>query len=103
MAFSKTFPKTTEKSVYPKWIEVEISGEEEKGEEQRCREENVSLMKECILDAKKIIKEESLKDYQTDIVNVAVALFEKRASHAVYYKESACKDKFDKLEKQKSL
>lgn len=97
MSFSKTFPKTTDKSAYPKWIEVSISDQEEKIEEDRCRKDNIDLMKECIEDAKNIIKEKNLKEYQTDLINIAKSLFEKRASHSVYYKESACKKKFDSL------
>ena len=52
-------------------------------------------MKECVSDAKKIFSEQKLKDYQTDVIRIAVALFEKRASHTVYWKESKAKDKFD--------
>ena len=96
MPFSKTFPKTTDKSVYPKWIEVFLSEAEEKEQEDLCRKENIILMKECIDDAKKIFEEKKLKDYQTDIIRLAVALFEKRASHSVYWKESKAKEKFDK-------
>ena len=36
-----------------------------------------------------------MKEYQTDIINMAISLFEKRASHSVYWKESKAKDKFD--------
>lgn len=95
MAFSKAFAKTTDKSVYPKWMEVFLSGEEEKEEEKKCREENIRLMKECISDAKKIFASEKLKGYETSVMSIAIALFEKRASHAVYWKESKAKDKFD--------
>nr|MCK4930156.1 hypothetical protein [Nanoarchaeota archaeon] len=96
MAFSKTFPKTTDKSVYPKWIEVFLTDKEEKEQEELCRQENIKLMKECISDAKKIFSEQKLKDYQTDTIRLAVALFEKRASHSIYWKESKAKEKFDK-------
>ena len=53
--------------------------------------------KECIEDAKSLIKEKGLKDYQTDILSTAVALFEKRASHSIYWKESSSKEKFDEM------
>jgi hypothetical protein len=95
MAFSKAFAKTTEKSVYPKWTEVFLSKEEESEEEKKCRQENIILMKDCVEDAKKIFSDKKLKDYQTDVIHIAVALFEKRASHAIYWKESRAKDKFD--------
>ena len=97
MPFSKTFPRTIKGSNYPRWEEVFISGQEESQEEQKCRIENIRLMKECIEDAKKIFDEKNLKRYQTDLIRTAVALFEKRASHSVYWKERKAKEKFDEL------
>jgi hypothetical protein len=96
MAFSKSFAKTTEKSVYPKWVEVYLTEEEEREEEKKCRVENVRLMKECLEDARKIFASEKLKGYETSLITLAVALFEKRASHVIYWKESKAKEKFDK-------
>ena len=101
MAFSKSFPKTSDKSIYPKWVEISIPDEEEKAIEQECRNENINLMKECIDDTKKIFREEQLKDFQTDIISAAISLFEKRASHAVYWKESKAKEIFDKENPEK--
>jgi len=97
MAFSKSFPKTTDKSVYPKWEEIVLSETEEKDIEADAHKENIRLMKECLEDARKIISENNLKPYQTDIVNIAISLFEKQASHTVYWKERLAKKKFDKL------
>lgn len=99
MAFSKSFAKTTEKSVYPKWVEVFLSEEEEREEERKCREENIRLMKECIDDAKKIFSSEKLKGYETSVITLAIALFDKRASHSVYWKENKAKEKFDSKNK----
>ena len=96
MAFSKSFPKTVEGSSYPQWEEVFLTEEEEREEERKCREENIKIMKECVDDAKKIIQEKNMKEYQTDVVTMAISLFEKRASHSVYWKESKAKGKFDK-------
>jgi hypothetical protein len=96
MPFSKSFPRTSKTSPYPQWEEIFLTEEEEKEEERKCREENINIMKQCIDDAKSIIKEKELKDYQTDVINMAIALFEKRASHSVYWKEARCKEKFDK-------
>jgi DNA helicase TIP49 (TBP-interacting protein) len=96
MAFSKSFPRTVKGSNYPRWEEVFISEEEETKVEHEARLENIRLMKQCIEDAKQIIDEKSLKRYQTDLINMAIALFEKRASHSVYWKESKAKEKFDK-------
>jgi hypothetical protein len=96
MAFSKSFAKTTEKSVYPKWVEVYLTEEEEREEEKKCRVENVRLMKECLEDARKIFASEKLKGYETSLITLTIALFEKRASHSVYWKENKAKEKFDK-------
>jgi hypothetical protein len=95
MTFSKSFPKTYEGSNYPKWIEIFLTEAEENEQEILCRNDNIKLMRECIRDAKELFKENGLKDYQSDVINIAIALFEKRASHAVYYKESKAKEKFD--------
>ena len=99
MAFSKSFPKTVEGSAYPKWEEVFISEEEEIEIEQKAREEHIKIMQECIDDAKALIEEKGFKGFKEDILKVAVPLFEKRASHNVYWKESRCKEKFDAVNK----
>lgn len=97
MTFSKSFPRTIKGSNYPRWEEMSISDLEEKEQEELCRIENIKLMKECIDDAKKIIDDKGLKKYQTDLINTAISLFEKRASHAVHFKENKAKSKFDAL------
>ena len=95
MTFSKSFPRTTDKSVYPIWEEIKLTDVEEEEQAVKTRKENIELMKECIGDAKQIISEKNLKDYQTDVIHMAIALFEKRASHLVHYKEEKAKEKFD--------
>ncbi|MEM4260286.1 MAG: hypothetical protein QXG00_03545 [Candidatus Woesearchaeota archaeon] len=102
MVFSKSFPRITEKSNYPIWEEVYLSEEEELLEDERARHENIKLMKECIDDAKKIFAEKGLKDYQTDIISIAISLFEKRASHSIYHKENKAKQKFDQTINKKT-
>jgi len=97
MPFSKSFPRTVKGSPYPRWEEVFISEEEEKVEEEKCRIENLKIMDQCLEDAKKIMANKNLKPYQTDLIRMAIALFEKRASHSVYWKERKAKDKFDEL------
>lgn len=98
--FSRRFPRDVKGSTYPVWEDVYLADEEVARIEDAQHKENVSLMKECINDAKILFKEEGLKDYQTDIVNAAIALFEKRASHSVYWKEEAAKQKFDSTHRQ---
>ena len=95
MVFYKTFPRTTDKSSYPVWEEIKLDDSEEKEEERIAKREYSVLMKECIDDAKKIMTEKDLKPFQSDEINIAIALFEKRASHEVYYKEKRAKEKFD--------
>lgn len=97
MPFSKSFPKQSKTSSYPQWEEVFLTGAEEKEAEQKSRAENINLFRECIEDAKSIMKDKGLKDYQTDLINITTALFEKRASHTVYWKESKAKEKFDEM------
>ena len=101
MPFSKTFPKTTDKSVYPKWIEVTLTEEEEKEQEYKARIKNSALMRESIEDAKQIVEEKKLNKYQSDLIEIAIALFEKRASHEIYWKENKAKEKFDKEQSKK--
>ncbi|MBW2990048.1 hypothetical protein KY358_07070 [Candidatus Woesearchaeota archaeon] len=97
MAFSKSFPRTIEGSNYPKWEEVFLSDEEELDIERRARAENMEIMKECIDDAKAVIEEKGFKGFKEDILKAAIPLFEKRASHTVYWKERRCKEKAEGL------
>jgi len=97
MAFSKKFPRKIEGSNYPVWEEVFLTDEEEHEQEITCRKENIELMKECVKDARQIMGGEELKDFQSDLINMAISLFEKRASHSIYWKERMAKEKFHKL------
>ena len=97
MAFFKTFPRTSKGSSYPIWEEVTLSENEEREAETKAKEENIVLIKECIDEAKKILAEKGFKFYQSDVVNLAVSLFEKTASHSVYHKENKAKEKFDEM------
>jgi hypothetical protein len=95
--FSKSFPRTSDKGIYPTWEEVYLSLDEEKEVEDFAKKENIKLMKDCIREAKRIVGEENLQYYQSDVVNIAISLFEKISSHVVYHKESKAKEKFDKI------
>ena len=92
MPFSKSFPKRTDKLSIPKWVDVSLTKEEEQQAEEEARTENNILMKQCIDDAKKILIEKNLND-DSHIIRLAIALFEKRASHSVYWKEEKAKSK----------
>ena len=100
MPFSKTFPKTIVGSSYPRWEEIFLTKEEEKEQEDLCKSSNKKIMQRCIADAREIAKGSNLKDFQSDITNIATSLFDKRASHEVFFKEARCKDKFDTMNKK---
>lgn len=91
----KSFPKTIEGSTYPMWEEVTLTEKEEFVEEQKARRENISLMRKCIEDAKKLMEQQGMAEYQSDVLGIALSLFRKRASHVVYWKDRRCKEKFD--------
>ncbi len=96
MVFHKSFPLTVKGTTYPRWVDITLSDEEEQAIEQQANKENTKVMEECIEEAKQIIKTQNLKDYQTDVIELAIALFEKRASHVIYWKEEKAREKFEK-------
>ena len=95
MPFSKSFPKPSKTSTYPQWEEITLTDEEENAVERKSKEENIKIFKQCIEDAKSVLIEKGLNESTSDVINVAIALFEKRASHSVYWKESKAKEKFE--------
>lgn len=94
MVFKKSFAITSDKA-YTRWEEVTLSDMEEKEQEDLARTDNIAKMKESIDDANSIMESKGLKPYQTDMIHIALSLFEKRASHEIYYKENKAKEKFD--------
>lgn len=94
MAFSKTFPRTVPGTNYPLWEEVFLTAEEEKQIEEQCRQENFLILNECIQEAKMLAIKNGINN-DDNIARMAVALFEKRASHVIFWKESKAKEKFD--------
>ena len=98
MAFSKSFPRAKDDR-YKVWEEVELTEEEERDQESKAQAENIKLMKDCIDQAKSIIIERGMKPYQSDVVAMSIALFEKISSHQVYWKEKKAKEKFKALSK----
>ena len=94
MAFSKTFPRTVPGSNYPTWEEIKLTTEEELEVEELCRKENFSLLDDCLREAKSLAIKNQINT-EENVTNIAIALFEKRASHVVFWKESKAKEKFD--------
>ena len=93
MAHSKSFPREEGNST--RWEEVSLTLAEEQAEEERARKENTRLMRQCLDDAGSVMRGKNLQQYQSDMVLLAVTLFGKRASHAVYWKDSRCREKFE--------
>ncbi|MBI2573435.1 hypothetical protein HYV86_06225 [Candidatus Woesearchaeota archaeon] len=95
MTFSKTFPKTVPGSNYPVWEEIYLTEQEERDVEEQCRKENYVLMDISLNQAKALaikhgINEDGIR------ATLAVALFEKQASHVIFHKENYAKEKWDK-------
>ena len=94
MPFRKSLPKQDPKGGYPRWIDVELTADEEMEQEELSRKRNRELMKQCTCDAVEILVRRGFKPYQGDIIKIATALFNKRAVHENYWKERKCKEKF---------
>lgn len=98
MAFSKTFPKTIPGSNYPQWEEVYLTEEEEQEAERDCRKTNFRILDECIQEAKALAIKHSMNTEEI-VTQLGIALFEKRSSHEVFWKENKAKEKFDRNNK----
>jgi len=94
MTFSKTFPKTMPGSNYPIWEEVFLTEEEEQAAEEQCKKENFRILDSSLQEAKALAIKNGINE-DSNLVQLAIALFEKRASHVVFWKESKAKEKFD--------
>jgi hypothetical protein len=95
MNFSKTFPRTTKESSYPIWEEIVLSEEEEKLAQEECRRENYFILDESLEEAKSLAIKHGMNTDENRVL-IAIALFEKRASHVIFWKENKAKEKFDK-------
>jgi hypothetical protein len=93
MVFSKSYPREC-KDGSTKWEEIFLSAQEEREREQVARQENLFLIRQCIADARNVLKDEKMMDMQSHVLSIAMSLFKKRSSHEVFYKEEKCKDKF---------
>ena len=98
MPFSKTFPKTVLNSNYPVWEEITLTEEEERQVEEECRKANFMIFDRCLEEAKALAIRHGTNTDENR-VKIAIALFEKRASHEIFWKENKAKEKFDKTHK----
>ncbi len=94
MAFSKTFPKNVPGSNYPVWEEIFLSEEEERLVEEESRKKNFRLLDDSLREAKALAIRHGINT-EENVTRLAIALFEKQASHVVFWKESKAKEKFD--------
>ena len=94
MAFSKSFPRTIPGTNYPIWEEIVLTNEEEKRVEEECHQENIKILDICLRDAKFLAIKNSINNDE-NITKLAIALFEKKSSHEIFWKESKAKEKFD--------
>jgi hypothetical protein len=94
MAFSKSFPKTLPGTNYPVWEEITLTAEEEQLVEEECKKTNFLIMDEAIREARMLAIKNGMNE-DSNIVQVAKSLFDKRASHLIFWKESKAKEKFD--------
>jgi membrane glycosyltransferase len=99
MAFSKSFAKNIPGTNYPVWEEIFLTPEEEKQVEERCKQENSILMDECLREAKHLVIKNGVNN-DNNIVALATALFDKRASHVIFWKENKAKEKFEEGNKK---
>ncbi len=95
MAFSKKFPKTVPGSSYPVWEEITLTQEEEHEIEHQCRQQNFILLDSCLREAKSLAIKNAINT-EENVTRIAIALFEKQASHVVFHKEEKAKEKFDR-------
>lgn len=100
MTYTKRFPLDVEGSPFPKWTEVRLDPEEEAATERKAEREHIELFERCLQEARGIVQRHGLNESSASIVEAAVALFEKRASHTVFYKDSACREKFEERYKK---
>ncbi len=95
MPFSKTFPRPVAGSNYPQWEEVYLTAGEEQQVEEECQRENYHLLDECLQEARSLAIKHGINN-EDNVARLAIALFEKKASHVVYWKENKAKEKFDR-------
>ncbi len=94
MPFSKRFPRDVPGSNFPLWEEIFLTEEEEKQVEEDCRKENFRLLDHCLREAKALAIKQEINT-EENVTHLAIALFEKKASHVVFWKENKAKEKFN--------
>lgn len=93
MAFSKSFPRKVP-GAPPEWVEITLTNEEEIAIDDAARRINFQILDESLCESKTLAIKHGINSEQNQ-THLAIALFEKRASHAVFHKETKAKQKFD--------
>lgn len=75
---------------------MELTAQEERETEQVCRQENLYLLRQCLADARNIMKDEKLMDMQNHTIQMAIALFEKRAENIAEHKQQKIQQKIQR-------
>ncbi|HIJ12095.1 TPA: hypothetical protein HA278_08620 [Candidatus Woesearchaeota archaeon] len=94
MTFTKSFPRKITPNSAPVWEEIKLTQEEERHVEEECKRINFLILDESLREAKSLAIKNGLNTEENQ-VKLAIALFEKRASHQVFWKENKAKEKFD--------
>lgn len=79
-----------------KKTEIFLTKQEEREREQVARQENMYLMRQSLADARNIVKDEKLMDMQNHVIQIGIALFNKRAEHTGEYKRKKREEKYIK-------
>ena len=95
MSFTKSFPKERPATA---WQEVVLTPHEEQQVASVAYSEHLQLLERCLLDTLEMVRTCGLSEQGivldfSGLCQLSVALFEKSASHVVFFKERACKEK----------
>src|SRR3989338_7431177 len=96
MVFSKAFPRHLPGSSSPVWEEITLSEEEEQEAEEKSQRDNFCLLDASLQEAKALAIKHGINS-GANVTRMAIALFEKKASHQVFWKEKKAKEKFEAL------
>jgi len=90
MTYSKSF------NIKGVWKRGVLHNEEEKRIERETKRIHDELLADCI-DRATAILDEKFKDYdRKDVINIALALFDKSASHVVFHKDEVIREALER-------
>ena len=92
----KPFPRQTSQ---PTWEEVKLSNEEEHETEKQARFNHKKIMDVALEDSRELAIKHGVNT-ESAVAQMAIAFFEKRSSHVVYWKERKAHSKFEEKNKK---